>query len=95
MYGIIMSTEGGDSMGKIKEALFSEKGMKAVNALFLLAALLRNSGIIFAAYIMWIVYFSVGIKRTSSKAVKVINSIFILFAALMVLVNACFLVMAL
>ena len=51
MYGIIMSTEGGDSMRKIKEALFSEKGMKAVNALFLLAALLRNSGIIFAAYI--------------------------------------------
>jgi len=95
MYGIIMSTEGGDSMRKIKEALFSEKGMKAVNALFLLAALLRNSGIIFAAYIMWIVYLSVGIKRTSSKAVKVINSIFILFAALMVLVNACFLVMAL
>ena len=95
MYGIIMSTEGGDSVRKIKEALFSEKGMKAVNALFLLAALLRNSGIIFAAYIMWIVYLSVGIKRTSSKAVKVINSIFILFAALMVLVNACFLVMAL
>lgn len=95
MYGIIMSTEGGDSMRKIKEALFSEKGMKAVNALFLLAALLRNSGIIFAAYIMWIVYLSVGIKMTSSKAVKVINSIFILFAALMVLVNACFLVMAL
>lgn len=95
MYGIIMSTEGGDSMRKIKEALFSERGMKAVNALFLLAALLRNSGIIFAAYIMWIVYLSVGIKRTSSKAVKVINSIFILFAALMVLVNACFLVMAL
>ena len=94
MYGIIMSTEGGDSMRKIKEALFSERGMKAVNALFLLAALLRNSGIIFAAYIMWIVYLSVGIKRTSSKAVKVINSIFILFAALMVLVNACFLVMA-
>ena len=75
--------------------MFSEKGMKAVNALFLLAALLRNSGIIFAAYIMWIVYLSVGIKMTSSKAVKVINSIFILFAALMVLVNACFLVMAL
>ena len=73
MYGIIMSTEGGDSMRKIKEALFSEKGMKAVNALFLLAALLRSSGIIFAAYIMWIVYLSVGIKRTSSKAVKVIN----------------------
>ena len=95
MYGIIMSTEGGDSMRKIKEALFSERGMKAVNALFLLAALLRNSGIIFAAYIMWIVYLSAGIKRTSSKAVKVINSIFILFAALMVLVNACFLVMAL
>ena len=95
MYGIIMSTEGGDSMRKIKEALFSERGTKAVNALFLLAALLRNSGIIFAAYIMWIVYLSVGIKRTSSKAVKVINSIFILFAALMVLVNACFLVMAL
>ena len=46
-------------MRKIKEALFSEKGMKAVNALFLLAALLRNSGIIFAAYIMWIVYLSV------------------------------------
>ena len=82
-------------MRKIKEALFSEKGMKAVNALFLLAALLRNSGIIFAAYIMWIVYLSAGIKRTSSKAVKVINSIFILLAALMVLVNACFLVMAL
>ena len=41
-------------MVKIKNALFSERGMKIVNALFFLSLLFRNRGIIFIAYIIWI-----------------------------------------
>lgn len=61
--------------------------MKIVNAAFLLALLFRNSGIIFVAYTLWIVYLSLGIKNTSSKAVKAINAAFILFAAVMIGIN--------
>ena len=36
---------------KIKEMLFSEKGMKVVNTLFFLSMLFYRSGLLFIAYI--------------------------------------------
>lgn len=74
-------------MKQVGQWLFSDKGMKIVNAAFLLALLFQNSGIIFAAYVLWIIYLSFGIKKTSSKAVKAANAAFILFAAVMIGVN--------
>ena len=38
-------------MKKIKDILFSEKGMKIVNVLFLLSMLFYKSGLLFIAYI--------------------------------------------
>ncbi|HIV13468.1 MAG TPA: hypothetical protein IAA63_10070 [Candidatus Pullilachnospira stercoravium] len=61
--------------------------MTAVNALFLLSLLLRDSGVIFIAYLVWIAYLALGIKNTSSKGIRIINSVLIAFAMLMVLVN--------
>lgn len=74
-------------MKNVRKNLFSEKGMTAVNALFLLSLLLRDSGIILIAYLVWIVYLALGIKNTSSKGIRIINSVLIAFAMLMVLVN--------
>lgn len=72
---------------KIKAVLKSEKGMSVVNLLFLLSILIRNSGIIFIAYIAWVVYLSYSIKTASSKAVRIANRIFIVFAVSMLAVN--------
>ncbi len=74
-------------MKNVRKNLFSEKGMTAVNALFLLSLLLRDSGVIFIAYLVWIAYLALGIKNTSSKGIRIINSVLIAFAMLMVLVN--------
>lgn len=74
-------------MKQFKKAFFSENGMKLVNLLFILSLFIRNSGIIFVAYFVWIAYLAFGIKMTKVKSVKIINSIFILFAASMIIVN--------
>lgn len=74
-------------MKQFKEVFFSKNGMKLVNLLFLLSLFIRNSGIIFVAYFVWIAYLTFGIKTTKVKSVKIINSIFILFAASMIIVN--------
>ena len=57
-------------MRKIKEILFSENGMKAVNTLFFLAMFFYSSGLLFVAYIVWICYLVFCI-RISPKAGKV------------------------
>lgn len=74
-------------MEKIKQALFSENGMKIVNALFLLSMFIRNRGIILIAYVFWIIYLVYCIKNTSSITSRIIYKIFIVFAVVMVLVN--------
>ena len=74
-------------MQKVKEILYSDRGMIIVNTLFLISLLVRNSGIIFIAYFVWIAYLAFGIKNTSSKAVKTINSAFIIFAVIMIIIN--------
>ena len=74
-------------MKNVRKNLFSEKGMTEENALFLLSLLLRDSGVIFIAYLVWIAYLALGIKNTSSKGIRIINSVLIAFAMLMVLVN--------
>ena len=41
-------------MKKIKNLLFSEKGMRMVNVLFFLSAFFYRSGLLFIAYIVFI-----------------------------------------
>ncbi|MDD3367622.1 MAG: hypothetical protein PHP50_01870 [Lachnospiraceae bacterium] len=72
---------------KIKEIFFSDKGMKIVNILFILSLFVQNSGLIFIAYLIWIVYLVFGMKHTQSKIIKISNFIFIIFAAIMIMAN--------
>ena len=71
-------------MRKIKEIIFSENGMKAVNTLFFLSMLFYRSGLLFVAYIVWICYC---IKNTESRGNKVIYSLFAGLAVVMIGVN--------
>ena len=82
------------SESKIKLFLFSENGMKAVNALFFLSLFVRNRGIIFAAYTLWIVYLVYSIKNSSSNVMKNLYKAFVVFAATMILVNVYFMLKA-
>ena len=77
-------------MEKLKSALYSGRGMAIVDALFFLSLLLRRSGVIFAAYAVWIVYLAFGVKFTDSRAVKLTNAALMAVAATMIVVNAAF-----
>ena len=79
-------------MEKIKDMLFSEKGMRVVNGLFFLSMLFARSGIIFVAYLVWIIYLSFCIRNSTSKGSKVIYGVFIGLAAVMIIVNLYFLI---
>lgn len=74
-------------MEKMKKYLFSEQGMAVVNVLFFLSLFIRNSGIIFAAYIVWILYLVNCFRKTRSKTVKFLYSIFIILASVMIVLN--------
>ena len=77
---------------KIKETIFSEKWMKVINTLFFLSMLFYRSGFIFIAYAAWIVYLSFCIKKSESKGSKIIYSVFIGLAAVMICLNFYFLI---
>lgn len=81
-------------MRGIKKTLFSEKGMKIVNFLFLLAFLIPNRGFIFIAHAVWIVYLGCCVKSTPSKSAQLVYKTLIVFAAVMICVNLYFLVRA-
>ena len=55
---------------RIKKVFYSEKGMAAVDTLFLLAMLIPNRGITFAACLVWIVYLGCRMKKSPHKAGK-------------------------
>lgn len=78
-------------MKKIKEILFSERGMKIVNTLFFLSVIFYRSGLLFIAYIAWIVYLAFCIKHTDSKGSKIVYSTFIGVAVIMICLNLYFL----
>lgn len=78
-------------MERMKEFLLSDKGMKIVNFLFLIALLIRNTGFILIAYFVWLIYLILCIRNTGSKAKKIINTAFIVFAILMIMVNLIYL----
>ena len=65
-------------MRKIKELIFSENGMKAVNTLFFLAMFFYSSGLLFVAYIVFC------IRNTESRGSKVVYSVFVGLAVVMI-----------
>ena len=78
-------------MRNMKETLFSKKGMKLVNTLFILSLFFYKSGLIFIAYLAWIVYLLFCTKQTKSKGIRVIYCIFIGIAIIMICINLYFL----
>ena len=74
-------------MRKIKEVIFSENGMKAVNVLFFLAMFFYRSGLLFVAYIVWICYLVFCIRNTESRRSKVVYSVFVGLAVAMIGMN--------
>ena len=78
-------------MKKMKDILCSENGMKIVNALFLLSMIFYKSGLLFIAYIVWIAYLVFCVKHTDSKGSKIVYSVFIGIAAIMICLNLYFL----
>ncbi|HJB07483.1 MAG TPA: hypothetical protein H9716_06395 [Candidatus Enterocloster faecavium] len=78
-------------MKKIKDILFSEKGMKIVNTLFVLSMIFYRSGLLFIAYIAWIAYLAFCIKQANTNGSKIIYSSFIGIAAVMICLNLYFL----
>ena len=82
-------------INKIDKYLFSEKGMTIVNILFFLSLFFRNSGVIFVAYIVWILYLINCIKKANSQTAKITYSVFIVFASVMIVLNLYLLVKAL
>lgn len=79
-------------MKKIREILISENGMKIVNLLFFLSAVIRNRGIIFAAYIIWIIYLVYCIKHVKTKPERIVYTVFLIYAVIMILINGYFLI---
>lgn len=78
-------------MKSVMKILYSEKGMKIVNILFLLSVPIRNRGIIMLALLCWIVYLVFCIKNTSSKMTKTVYKGFTIFASILLLANLYFL----
>lgn len=79
-------------MDRLKRILFSEKGMRIVNALFFLSMIFSGSGLMFPACIAWIAYLASCIRRTGSKGSRMVYCLFIGIAALMICVNLHFLI---
>ena len=78
-------------MQTFKNAMTAEGGMQLVNLLFLISAVFRGSSILCLAYGCGMVYLICGIRRTTSRAAKIINACFLVFAAGMILINFAFL----
>ena len=74
-------------MRKIKEVIFSENGMKAVNVLFFLTMFFYRGGLLFVAYIVWICYLVFCIRNTESRGSKVVYSVFVGLAVAMIGMN--------
>lgn len=77
-------------MEKLKQTFFSENGMKIINVLFLFSFVIRNRGVIFIAYIAWIIYLCFCIKHTASVISKTVYKFFIAYAFLVIAVNVYF-----
>jgi len=72
---------------KLKDSLFSERGMRIVNTLFFLSACFRG-WLSFIALLAWMAYLVYCLTHTDSKVTKIVFSLLLLFAAVLFGFNA-------
>ncbi len=77
-------------MKKLKEVFFSERGMGLVNMLFFLSLLIRVGWLTVLTYLVWAMYLFFCRKHAESKASKIINTVFLVIAAVLACVNLYF-----
>ena len=78
-------------MQKLKALFFSEKGMGIVNALFFLSVILRKGVITLFTYLVWAIYLFFCRKHAESKGSRVVYTVFLGIAIILVCVNLYFL----
>ena len=62
---------------KIRKFMRSERGRAFVNAMFILATMVRGSGMMFMADIFWVLWLIFCIRESKTKAERVIYGYFI------------------
>ena len=72
----------------IKTLWNSERAMRVVDVVFFLALFTRIPGVIVVAYALWIVLLVRSIRRTQSPVMKGLYGVLIVFAAVMLVLNA-------
>lgn len=71
-------------------AIYSDKGMKIINLVFLFSFLIRNGIFTVIAYLLWLIYLLFGISLNKSRAIKIFLSILSLYAAFVISANIYF-----
>ena len=77
-------------MKKLKEVFFSERGMGLINMLFCLSLFFRVGWLTVLTYLVWAMYLFFCRKHAESKASKIINTVFLVIAAVLACVNLYF-----
>lgn len=78
-------------MEELKKQLFSENGMKIINALFFISFLIPNTYLLIGTFVLWIAFLVYSFKNTKSMVLKIIYGILGIVAAVYVLLNGYFL----
>ena len=68
---------------KIRKFMRSERGRAFVNAMFILATMVRGSGMMFLADVFWVVWLIFGIRESTTKAERVIFGFFVVVGAVL------------
>lgn len=68
---------------KIRKFMRSERGRVFVNAMFILATMVRGSGMMVLADIFWIIWLAYCVRESETKAEKVIYGCFIVVGVLL------------
>lgn len=75
-------------MQRLKQHIDSPMGINLINIIFWLAIFLSHDVVQLIAYGCWAIWLMFSIRRTSSKVVKIVQSLFLVFAVVMVIGGA-------
>ena len=68
---------------KIRKFMRSERGRAFVNAMFILATMVRGSGMMFMADIFWVLWLIFCIRESKTKAERVIYGCFVVVSVVL------------
>lgn len=74
-------------MKNFENFLFSPRGMGLVNTLFILSYFFLGLPLRLAAYVLWAVYLTAGLRRTPSRVVRIVYALLLIFVFLVLAVN--------